>query len=171
MRISVPQPSLVLLIGPSGAGKSTFARKHFGRYEVLSSDYCRGLVSDDENEQAASGDAFDVLHFIAARRLRRHRVTVIDATNVVAYVRRPLLAMARRYGIAAVAVVFDLPEQVCLARDRMRRKRSVGPVVLRRQIEQLRRSLSTLEEEDFRRIYVLRTADDVETAVVMRQPA
>ena len=67
--LSIPNLSLVVLIGPSGSGKSTFARKHFLPTEVLSSDYCRGLVSDDENSQAATNDAFEVLHYIAAKRL------------------------------------------------------------------------------------------------------
>jgi hypothetical protein len=67
--ITIPELSLVVLIGPSGYGKSTFARKHFKPTEVLSSDFCRGLVSDDENNQAATKDAFEILHFIAAKRL------------------------------------------------------------------------------------------------------
>ena len=81
-RITIPELSLVVLVGPSGCGKSTFARKHFKPTEVLSSDFCRALVSDDENNQAATRDAFEVLHFIAAKRLAAGKLTVIDATNV-----------------------------------------------------------------------------------------
>ncbi|HEY2147553.1 MAG TPA: AAA family ATPase, partial [Pirellulales bacterium] len=97
MKISLPKLSLVVLIGPSGSGKSTFAGKHFLPSEVLSSDHCRGLVSDNENDQAATGDAFDVLNFVAAKRLARGRLTVIDATNVQAEARRPLIELARKY--------------------------------------------------------------------------
>ncbi len=97
IEIEIPKLSLVVLIGPSGSGKSTFARKHFLATEVLSSDYCRGLVSDDENDQAATNDAFEVLHFVAAKRLERGRLTVIDATNVQADARRPLVQLARKY--------------------------------------------------------------------------
>src|SRR6266481_5780881 len=97
MQISLPNLSLVVLIGPSGSGKSTFARRHFLPTEVLSSDYCRGLVSDDENEQAATSDAFDVLHYVAARRLARGRLTVVDATNVQPESRRPLVELARKF--------------------------------------------------------------------------
>src|SRR5262245_57852989 len=104
MTISIPELSLVILIGPSGAGKSTFARKHFKATEILSSDFCRGLVSDDEANQGASGDAFDVLHLIAERRLARGRLTVIDATNVQGDARKPLLALARRYHVQTVAI-------------------------------------------------------------------
>ena len=81
MSISIPNLSLVVLIGPSGSGKSTFARKHVLPTEVLSSDYCRGLVSDDENNQAATNDAFEVLHYIAAKRLAAGRLTVVDASR------------------------------------------------------------------------------------------
>src|SRR5690606_13750793 len=98
--------SLVVLIGPSGAGKSTFARQHFLATEVLSSDACRGLVSDDENSQAATKDAFEVLHFIAAKRLAAGRLTVIDATNVQPESRQSLVALAREYHTLPVAIVF-----------------------------------------------------------------
>src|SRR5207244_1124359 len=97
MQISIPKLSLVVLIGPSGSGKTTFARKHFLASEVLSSDYCRGIVSDNENEQSATIDAFEVLHFIAAKRLARGRLTVIDATNVQSEARAPLVRLARQY--------------------------------------------------------------------------
>ena len=69
MKLTIPELSLVVLVGPSGSGKSTFARRHFRPTEVLSSDYCRGLVSDDENSQDATPDAFELLHFIARKRL------------------------------------------------------------------------------------------------------
>src|SRR5437764_2963180 len=97
MKLIIPNMSLIVLVGASGSGKSTFARKHFKPTEVLSSDFCRGLVADDENDQAATGDAFDVLHYIAAKRLAAGKLTVVDATNVQAAARKPLLAFAREY--------------------------------------------------------------------------
>ena len=109
-RISVPELALVVLVGASGSGKSTFARTHFKRTEVISSDFCRGLVSDDENDQAATKDAFEVLHFVAAKRLAAGRLTVVDATNVQPEDRRPLVQLAREHNCFAVAVVFDVPE-------------------------------------------------------------
>ena len=110
MKITIPELSLVVLIGPSGSGKSTFARKHFTPTEVLSSDACRALVSDDENSQAATKDAFEVLHFIAAKRLVGGRLVVVDATNVQPEARKPLVELARTYHVLPVALVFDLPE-------------------------------------------------------------
>src|SRR5438128_2475426 len=79
--LAIPELSLVALIGPSGCGKSTFARTHFTPFETLASDFCRGLVSNDENDQTATKDAFEALHFLAAKRLARGLLTVVDATN------------------------------------------------------------------------------------------
>src|SRR2546428_734743 len=113
MKISIPNLSLLVLIGPSGSGKSTFARKHFLPTEVLSSDACRALVSDAENNQAVTNDAFDVLHFIAGKRLALGRLTVIDATNVQPEARKPLVALARQHHCLPVAIVLNLPEKIC----------------------------------------------------------
>ncbi len=170
MNLSIPKLSLVVLIGPSGAGKSTFARKHFLPSEVLSSDYCRGLVSDDENNQAATNDAFEVLHFIAAKRLARGHLTVVDATNVQLEARAPLVHLARQYHCLPVAIVFDLPEDVCQERNRQRADRAFGPHVIRQQKSQLRRSLKALKREGFRHVFVMQTAAEVEAATVERVP-
>src|SRR3954470_15329836 len=97
MNIKIPKLSLVVLIGPSGCGKSTFARKHFKSTEVLSSDYCRGLVSDYEDDQADTQNAFDVLLFIARKRLAAGKLTVVDATNVQPEARKPLVELAREF--------------------------------------------------------------------------
>ncbi len=140
MKISIPKLALVVLIGPSGSGKSTFARKHFLPSEVLSSDYCRGLVSDNENDQAATNDAFDVLHYVAAKRLARGRLTrlaVVDATNVQPEARAPLVALARKYHCLPVAIVLNLPEDICHERNRDRQDRMFGPHVIRQQWSQL----------------------------------
>ena len=89
MNIKIPELSLVLLIGPSGCGKSTFGRAHFKPTEVISSDFCRGLISDDENDQASTKEAFELLHFILRKRLAAGRLTVVDATNVQPESRKP----------------------------------------------------------------------------------
>src|SRR5437588_12653609 len=150
MKISIPKLSLVALIGPSGSGKSTFARKHFLPTEVLSSDACRALVSDEENNQAVTKDAFEVLHFLAAKRLALGRLTVIDATNVQPEARKPLVALARQYHCLPVAIVLNVPEKVCHERNRLREERDLGPHVVRQQVSQLRRSLRSLGREGFR---------------------
>jgi predicted kinase len=155
MTLTIPELSLVVRIGPSGCGKSTFARRHFKPTEVLSSDGFRALVSDDENEQSATDDAFAALHFVAARRLARGKLTVIDATNVQPEARKPLVALAREYHVLPVAIVLDLPERLCQERNRARPDRDFGPHVVRHQRSQLHRSLRGLGREGFRHVHVL----------------
>src|SRR6516162_5058001 len=170
MKISIPNLSLVVLIGPSGSGKSTFARKHFLPTEVLCSDACRAMVSDEETNQAVTNDAFEVLHFIAAKRLALGRLTVIDATNVQQEVRKPLVALARQYHCFPVAIVLNMPEKICHERNRLRDERDFGPHVVRQQHTQLRRSLRGLTKEGFRHIFVLKSPEEAEAAIVERVP-
>ena len=170
MNLSIPDLSLVVLIGPSGCGKSTFARKHFLSSEVLSSDRCRYLVSDDENNQAATNDAFEVLHFIAAKRLAAAKLTVVDATNVQPEARKPLVALARQYHVLPVAIVLNLPERVCADRNRDRPDRAFGPHVIRNQSKQLHRSLRGLEREGFRHIHILDNQEAIDSAAIVREP-
>ncbi len=149
MRIDLPDPSLVVLIGASGSGKSTFAREHFKATEVISSDFCRGLVSDDENDQAATADAFGLLHFIAGRRLAQPRFTVVDATNVQRESRKPLIELAKQHDLFPVAIVLDIPESICRERNRSRSDRDFAAHVVRRQRSQLHRSIKGAEARGF----------------------
>src|SRR5262245_8993551 len=170
MTISIPNLSLVVLIGPSGSGKSTFARKHFRSTEVLSSDACRGMVSDDVNNQAVTNEAFALLHYIAAQRLALGRLTVIDATNVQPGARKPLVELARKYHCLPVAIALNLPERLCQDRNRSRDERNFGPHVIRQQHAQLRRSLRGLGREGFRHVFVLESPEEVEAVTVERVP-
>jgi protein phosphatase len=170
MTFTIPELSLVVLIGPSGCGKSTFARKHFKPTEVMSSDGFRALVSDDENDQSSTNDAFAALHFVAARRLARAKLTVVDATNVQPEARKPLVALAREYHVLPVAIVLDLPERICHDRNRSRPDRDFGPHVIRNQRSQLHRSLRGLGREGFRHVHVLKSQEEVDAAVIERQP-
>src|SRR3954447_16265127 len=154
--LKIPDLSLVVLIGASGSGKSTFAKRHFLPTEVISSDRARGLVADDENDQAEPGPAVDRFHVIAAMRLALGRLTLIDATNVQPDSRKPLVALAREHHVLPVAIVLDVPEQLARERNRSRADRQFGPHVIRRQQALLRRSLGRLEREGFRRVFVLR---------------
>jgi len=169
VHITIPELSLVVLVGPSGCGKSSFARAHFKPTEVLSSDFCRGLVSDDENAQAATKDAFEVLHFIARKRLAAGRLTVVDATNVQPEARKPLVALAREFHVLPVAIVLNLPEKLCHERNHNRPDRQFGPHVIRNQSQQLRRSLRGLEREGFRHVFTLSTQQEVSSVTIERQ--
>ncbi|MEP6533979.1 MAG: polynucleotide kinase-phosphatase [Bryobacteraceae bacterium] len=159
--IEIPELALVALIGASGSGKSTFGREHFLATEILSSDFFRGLVSDDENDQAATQDAFESLYFLLEKRLARGRLTVVDATNVRAEDRKRLIGQARKYHCFAVAIVLNTSEKICLERNSLRSNRAFGPHVVRRQITELKRSLRGLEREGFRYVHVLEHADDI----------
>ena len=170
MKLSIPDLSLVVLIGTSGSGKSTFARRHFKPTEVLSSDYFRGLVSDDENDQTVSTPAFEALHFIAAKRLQLGRLVVVDATNVQDAARKPLVELARRHHVIPVAIVIDVPERLAHERNRTRSDRDFGPHVIRQQHSQLRRSLRNLQREGFRHVHVLRSEREVDAVELVREP-
>lgn len=161
MEIKVPELSLVLLIGASGSGKSTFANKHFKKHEVVSSDVCRGIVSNDENNQAATGDAFDLLNFIITKRLKNGLLTVVDATNVQKESRKKLINLAREYHTLPVAIVLDLPQRICEDRNENREDRNFGGHVIRQQKQQLKRSINGLKREGFRKIYVLKSEEEV----------
>ncbi|WP_369195348.1 polynucleotide kinase-phosphatase [Streptomyces djakartensis] len=168
--LPVTDLSLVVLIGASGSGKSTFARRHFKPTEVISSDFCRGLVSDDENDQSATKDAFDVLHYIAGKRLAAGRRTVVDATSVQSDARRQLIDLAKRYDVLPIAIVLDVPEEVCAERNAARTDRAEMPRrVIHRHTRELRRSLRHLEREGFRKVHVLRGVEEVERATVVTE--
>jgi protein phosphatase len=170
MKLTIPELAVVALVGPSGSGKSSFARKHFRPTEVLSSDFCRGLVSDEENSQAATNDAFEVLYFIASKRLTTGKLVVIDATNVQVEARKAIIALARQFHCIPVAIVFNLPEKLCHERNRNRPDRDFGPHVIRQQSQQLRRSLRNLQREGFRRVHLLHSPEDVDAAEIVREP-
>ncbi len=170
MTIEVPELCLLLLIGPAGAGKSTFAAARFKPTEVVSSDACRALIADDQDDQSATPAAFQVLHLIASLRLRRRRLTVVDAVNARPADRQPLLDLAREHDCAAVAVVLDLPAELCIDRDRARRGRTVGRRVIAAQQAAIGRSLPGLPAEGFAAVHVLSSTEDIEAATVRRVP-
>jgi len=155
--LTIPELSLVVLVGVTGSGKSTFARTHFKPTQIISSDASRGVVSDDENDQTATADAFALVHHIAGIRLRRSLLTVIDATSVQRPAREALVKVAREHDVLPVAIVLDLPEHVCRERNAHRPERAmVGPHVITRQRKDLKASLHGLEREGFRKVHVLR---------------
>src|SRR4051794_37224357 len=166
--LEVPELSLVILVGASGSGKSTFARKHFLPTEIVSSDFCRGLLADDENDQAVTKDAFELLHFIAGKRMASGRLTVVDATSVKREDRAKLVGLARQHHFLPVAIVFDLPEGLCQERNRDRPDRDFGPHVIRNQTRDLRRGLRGMRKEGFRQVHVLESPEAIEAATIER---
>lgn len=168
--IKIPELSLVMLVGPSGCGKSSFSHKHFKATEIISSDYCRGLVSDEENNQAATKDAFEVLEFIASKRLAAGKLVVVDATNVQPEARKPLIDLARRYHVIPVAIVLNLPRETCHERNQNRANRQFGKHVVWNQSDQLRRSLKNFKREGISHVYELNSVEEVDNVVIQRMP-
>jgi protein phosphatase len=166
--LKIPELSLVLLIGVSGSGKSSFAAKHFLPTEVISSDFCRGLVADDPNDQSATHDAFELVYAIAGKRLAAGRLSVIDATHVQPDARKQALALAKKHHVLPVAIVLKMPERLCHDRNAQRPDRQFGPHVVANQNRQLRKTLSSLKQEGFRYIYVLNSPEEVEQVQIER---
>ena len=171
MILTVPRHAMVILIGPSGAGKTTFAARNFAPTEVLSSDAMRALVADDPHDQSATDAAFELLHAALGLRLARGRLTVVDATNVDAWARGALLAVARRHDRPSAAIVFDLPVGLCLGRNAERADRRVPAAAVRRQHAKMRGSLASLAKEGIGSIAVLSTPDAVDSLHVDRRRA
>jgi protein phosphatase len=168
--LTIPELSLVVLVGVTGSGKSTFARAHFRPTEVVSSDFCRGLVADDENDQSATPAAFAVLRYIAGQRLAGGRLTVIDATSTKPEDRRELVMLGREHDVLPVAIVLDMPEKLCAERNAARPDRDFGSHVIHRQRGQLRRGLRNLRREGFRTVHVLTAPEEVEAVTITRTP-
>ncbi|MEM8818692.1 MAG: polynucleotide kinase-phosphatase [Pseudomonadota bacterium] len=168
--IKIPDFALVVLIGATGSGKSSFARKHFLPTEIISSDHCRALVSDDETDQGATDDAFELLRYTAGVRLRRRKLAVVDATSVRREDRASLVALARRHHALPVALVLDIDPDLCHARNQDRENRSFGPHVARNHAKALRRGLRGLEKEGFRNIHVMRSPEEVDALEIQREP-
>jgi protein phosphatase len=170
MKAAIPDFSLVVLIGATGSGKSSFARKHFLESEIVSSDACRAVVSDDETDQAATSDAFELLRLTAGIRLRRRKLTVIDATSVRREDRADLVALAREYHALPVALVLDIDPDICHERNAGRANRDFGPHVSRNHSRALRRGLRGLQKEGFRQVHVMRSPEQVDALEITREP-
>lgn len=167
MEIKIPELSLVLLVGPSACGKSTFAEKHFLTTEIISSDACRAMVSDDENCIDATADAFSIVHEIAAKRLKRGKFTVIDATNLQEDARKPLRLLAKKYHFFPVIIAFNVHKSTCQKRNK-KRERIVPSNVIHWQHELFKSATKKLKNEGFRYIYKL-NENEIDKTTFIRQ--
>ncbi|MCK5877823.1 MAG: AAA family ATPase [Candidatus Marithrix sp.] len=170
MEIKIPELSLVLLIGVSSSGKSTFAKQHFKETEILSSDYCRAIIADNATDQSVTKEAFSVLHFIASKRLAIGKLTVIDATNVKSKDRKSLLRLAKKYYVNTIAIIFNLPEEVCQTRKQLRSDRNFGAEIIQRQYNDLQYSLHHLKHEGFKQIIILNSTDEINKSEIKLVP-
>jgi predicted kinase len=169
VRITVPDPALVLLVGPSGSGKSTFAAEHFRPTEIVSSDSMRAMLSDDAGDQAASAEAFQVLSMVVNGRLKRRLTTVVDATNLRAASRRQYHKIAGRYGISTVAIAFELSVRTYRERNARRVDRSVPDFVVEDQAARMAAALADLPGEGYAATFVLGADTAAEVSVERRR--
>ncbi len=168
MRIEIPEFSLVALVGASSSGKSTFAKKHFLPTEILSSDFFRAMVSDDENDQNVSADAFDLLYTAAGKRLKNMKNVVIDATNFQKKTREDIIRLARNYDVHSAAIVLDIPEKILLERNNARGDRKLSDKVISRHAREVKLCIKNLKRDGFRFVYVIKSEEEADNAEIVR---
>ncbi|MBR6873891.1 MAG: polynucleotide kinase-phosphatase [Ruminococcus sp.] len=167
-RIEIPEFCLVALIGATSSGKSTFAHKYFKPTEVLSSDFFRGMVCDNENDQNVSGEAFDLLWYAANKRLDLMKLTVIDATNIQKTARQQVLQVAKSQNVHTAAIVLNLPEELLQERNKQRPDRNLPERVIRQHCVEVRKSIRNLKREGFRFIYIINSLEQLENCEIVR---
>lgn len=165
MKITIPTNSLVVMIGVSGSGKSTFTKQHFAATQIVSSDFCRALICDDENDQSVNQEAFELLHWLVTKRLALGKLTVVDATNVKATSRQPLLNLAKTYSVPAIAIVFNFDLEFCLQQNAQRIHRVVPTEIIAEQFQELQTSISMLDDEGFQFVHVLSSVNQSNLSV------
>lgn len=173
--ITLPQRTLIVLCGPAGAGKSTFARnlvhanQHtgFAPTMIISSDYCRSVIFDDEASQLANREAFDLFHFIIAKRMRQNRTTIADSTAITWDARRNLLELARRYNYHTCLFIFNIAPDICLRHEQQRQRR-VGADVINYHFGQLQQILLSSPQEGWDQVYQLDEEDIDHSAANIR---
>lgn len=166
--MDIPELCLVSMIGSTSSGKTSFAHKHFKPTEVLSSDFFRAMISDDENNQEVSSAAFDLLYSAANKRLDVGRLTVIDATGVEKSAREKILNIARAHNVPAAAIVLNLPESVLLERNKSRPERNYPERVIHTHLSELKSGINNLKEEGFEYVYIIDSVEQLDNVEVVR---
>lgn len=123
--------AIVATIAPPGAGKSTWCARRFHPQQILNLDTLRGQVSDDPGNMGGTADAVAVQRQLLTARCRRGLLSVVDDTNLRGDVRDRLRTHGILHGMLLVAVLFDVPLPVCLARNAARERKVPEPVVAR----------------------------------------
>jgi predicted kinase len=151
---AAPRPSkgvVVLAIGLPGSGKSSWFKRH--NVTPLSSDLLRVLLFDDPTEQRFQDLIFSNLRsMLKARLIARRPMNYVDATNLSPHERNGWIKLAKDYGYEVQAVFFDVPVEVCLARNE-RRERKVPEDAMRRMAGKLKQPTF---EEGFSKITVVK---------------
>jgi predicted kinase len=162
-----PRPSrgvVVLAIGLPGSGKSSWFKRR--GVTPLSSDLLRTLLFDNITEQKYQDLVFGTLRsLLRARLIARMPWNYVDATNLSPKERTGWIKMSKEYGYDVHAVFFDVPLEVCKARN-LQRARMVPDEVMERFAEKLR---PPTFDEGFSKIIVVRVKkrDDEPTSEVI----
>jgi len=168
-RVRLIRPSVVLLCGPAACGKSTFARRLFRPTQIISSDWARARVCDDERDQRFQTQAFALVHYLAELRVGLNRLCVVDSTALTQHHRKEYLELARRFQVPCVVFVFDVPLEKCVERDRSR-SRTVGRPVIERQHLAFGQTKTDIRQEGFDEIIELGEddMDNVQIEIIFR---
>jgi protein phosphatase len=169
--IRITEPSLIVLIGPSGSGKSTFANRHFLNHEIVSSDACRAVISNDPLNQAVTHDAFELFHTIISKRLKWGKLCVADATNVSTTARAQLIGIARAHSCPTFAIVFNLEISELTTRLAARSGVRIQSRIIKTQLWRFAYAIEAIHTEGFDRILVFESVADIEKVVFLRHPS
>jgi protein phosphatase len=164
--ISLSASAVVLLIGASGSGKSTFAARHFPAELITSSDHQRGLIAGDASDQGANDVVFERMHQAVEERAAAGILTVIDATNTRGPARSELGWHAHRHHRPLVAIVMDVPVEICLQRNAARIRPVPNRVILQ-QVADLRHLEADLELEGYAAVHVFRSEAEVDATRIV----
>jgi predicted kinase len=144
------KPRIILAVGLPGSGKSTYLA-NLGAH-AISSDAIRLQLADDEGDQTIHARVFATMRYLLKQRIELGRpVTYVDATNLTRRDRRPFIRLAQKHGCDIEALFFDIPLEVCRARNSSR-SRLVPDQVLDRMAAKL---APPSIEEGFSRIEVV----------------
>ena len=152
------RPSIVVLCGPAACGKSTFAERHFRPTLVISSDWARARVCDDDRDQRFNAQAFALVHFLVEQRLTLNRLCVVDSTALTGQARKELLDLAKKFQVPATLILFNVPLETCIERDE-KRERSVGRAIVERQYQAYEQSQATIRQEGFDQVVEYQDGD------------
>jgi protein phosphatase len=163
------RPSLIVLCGPAACGKSTFAERHFRATQIISSDWARARIADDERDQRYNSQAFALVHFLVEQRLTVNRLCVVDSTALTAQARKDLLDLAKKCQVPSTLLVFHVPLQTCIERDE-KRERSVGKAIIERQYQVFVQGQETTHQEGFDQVVEFHDGDQerVEIEILFR---
>ena len=140
---------LVITVGLPGSGKSTYLARLGAN--AISSDEIRRLIADDPLDQTMNARIFSIMRYLIRQRIAAGRpVTYVDATHLTPWERKPYVVLAQRYGCRLEALYFDVPVDICIARNRAR-DRAVPEAAIRKMALQM---IPPTQEEGFAEVTV-----------------